>query len=303
MTLNRGIKVSLAASLISLFLYMLYVVRGGYVILLGYLAGSGWEVNYVTWLGPAFWASLIGITGRLIGVVFGLAAIFLLWARQKRFVAVKSLVVAALILESVYFLGLIPSLWLLLNPDSRIFVPSLGYGYLIQILCTAPFLLVLAYHVAKYRENSQQPRLLKVGAISFVAYVTALVTNEVSRWASMINAESLQFIRGFRAVGFYDALVLMPFAIVFAGVAAYRVFKQRYHSAVSWFGASLLVIGLNYVIYLVFAYFVKSLNTLPVVDIWTIPLLALGIALLTSQRQKPEGYVRQATNASSGVLK
>jgi len=285
-TLNRSTKVSLSVALISLFLYVLYIVRGGYVILFGYLAGSGWEVSYVTRLGPAFWASCIGITGRLIGVIFGLTAVFLLWVRQKTFVAVKSLVVAALILESVYFLGLIPSLWLLLNPSSPIFVPSLGYGYLIQILCTAPFLLALGHQVASYKENSQQARLLKVGSVAFVGYTIALVTNEVVRWAAMINTESLQFIAGFRAVGFYNALVLMPFAIIFAGVAAYRVFQQRYRSAIRWLGASLLVIGLNYSIYLAFAYFVKTLNTLPLVDIWTIPLLALGIALINSQRQK-----------------
>ena len=297
-TLNRSTKVSLSVALISLLLYVLYVVRGGYVILFEYLAGSGWEVSYVTRLGPAYWASLIGITGRLIGVIFGLTAVFLLWVKQKRFAAVKSLVVAALILEGVYFLGLIPSLWLLLNPNSPVFVPSLGYGYLIQILCTAPFLWALAYQVAKYREDSQQARLLKVGSVTFVGYTIALVTNEVSRWASMINAEGLQFITGIRAVGFYNALVLMPFAIVFAGIAAYRVFQQRYRSAISWLGASLLVIGLNYSIYLAFAYFVKALNTLPVVDIWTIPLLALGIALLCLQRQKPAEFA----GAKGGIL-
>jgi hypothetical protein len=37
---------------------------------------------------------------------------------------------------------------------------------------------------------------------------------------------------------------------------------------------------LNYCVYLGFAVAVNALNTLPVVDIWTIPLAALGAALL-----------------------
>lgn len=290
-TINRSVKVSLCLALISLFGYMLYVVLGSYVILFGYLTGSSWEINYVTWLGPVFWAALIGTTGRFIDVILGLATVFLLWVKNRSFDTVKKLIVAALVLESVYFIGLIPSLWLLLNPSSRIFVPALGYGYLIQILFTVPFLLALAYKVAKYTENSQQLLLLKVGSVAFVGYTIALVTNEVSRWASMINAESLHFIVGVRAVGFYNALVFMPFAIVFAVAGAYRVFQQRYRSAIRWFGASLLVIGLNYSVYLAFAYFVNTLNTLPVVDIWTIPLLVLGITLLYGSRD-PVGKKR-----------
>lgn len=293
-SLNRSTKISLAIALISLFIYVFYVIRSSYIILFAYLAGSGWEVNYVTLLGPVFWASFIGITGRFIGVMFGLIAIFLLWVRQQRFLAVKKLVVAALILESVYFVGLIPSLWLFFNPKSPIFVPSLGCGYLIQILFTVPFLLALAYQVSKYVKSSQQFFMLKVGSVTFVGYTVALVANEVSRWATMINKESLRFIEGIRAVGFYNAVVFMPLAVVFAVVGVVRLFQQRRQSATKWFGLSLMVIGLNYIVYLGFVYYVHSLNTLPVVDIWTIPLLALGIALIFNSEKANKAYSRDS---------
>jgi hypothetical protein len=286
-TLNRSVKISLTVSLISLFIYVSYVVRGSYVIFFGYLANSRGEVNYVTWLGSAFWASHVGVTARFIGLIMSLIAIFLLWIKSWAFLRVKKFIVVALILESVSFIGLIPSLWLLLNPQSRIFTPALGYGYLIQILFTVPFLLALAYKVAKYREGSQKPQLLKISGLTFVGYTIALVTNEVSRWTSMISSTSLQFIEGIRAVGFINALVLMPCAIIFAIAGAYRLFHQKNQSAMRWFGVSLLVIGLNYTIYLIFAYFVNALNTLPVVDIWTIPLFALGITLLLNSKKHP----------------
>jgi hypothetical protein len=243
------------------------------------------DVAYVSFVGPSFWAGYAGITARLMGIILGLIIIFLLWNKSWAFSRVKRLVVAALVLESVNFLGLAPSVWLLLNPKSIIFVPSLGFGYLLQILFTVPFLWALAYQVARYREVGQKASLLNFGALAFVGYIVALVTNEVSRWVSMVSLQSLRFIEGFRAVGFFNALAFMPFAIVFAIIGAYRLLHKDENSAMRWFGVSLSIVGLNYVIYLAYAYSVNVLNTLPLVDIWTIPLLGLGIALfLNSQK-------------------
>jgi hypothetical protein len=50
-------------------------------------------------------------------------------------------------------------------------------------------------------------------------------------------------------------------------------------------GASLAVVGLNYLIYVVYSYLVNSLSTLPLVDVWTVPLLGLGIALIINSRK------------------
>lgn len=279
-TVSRSVKITLTISLFSLLIYVTYVLRGSYLIFFDYLANLPSAVNYVTFVGPAFWISYVGITARFIGVLLGLAAVFLLWIKSWPFRRVKPFVVAALVLEAVSFLGLIPSLWLLLSPDSRIFTPNLGYGYLIQILFVVPTLLALAYTVAGYRGATQRTLLVRVGAVAFVGYVVALVANEVSRWVSMLSLESLQFIEGIRAVGLVNAVLFMPFAVVFATIGAWRLFRHKIQSASRWLGASLVVIGLNYCIYLGFAAVVDALNTLPVVDIWTIPLAALGATLI-----------------------
>lgn len=284
--LTRSVKISVAASLVSLFIYTSYIYRGSYAILFGYLTNAPGDVSYVTLIGSVFWVGFVGLTARFIGLLLGLTAVFLLWIKSWPFLRVKKLVIAALILEGVNFVGLIPSLWFLLSPRSIIFFPSLGYGYLLQVLFTVPFLWALAYQVAKYRESSQKPHLLKFGALAFVGYTVALVANEGSRWASMISAESLRFIEGIRAVGFFNALAFMPFSIVFAVAGAYRLFQQEEYPAMRWFGASLSVIGLNYAIYLAYSYFAHSLNTLPLVDVWTVPLLGLGMALLIKSRKK-----------------
>lgn len=280
-----GVKISLAATLISLLAYTCYIIRGTYIILFGYFANVSSDVAYVSFVGPSFWAGYVGINARLIGLIVGLTIIFLLWNKSWAFSRVKKLVAAALILESVNFLGLAPSVWLLLNPKNIIFVPSLGIGYLLQILFTVPFLWALAYQVAKYRDVGQRASILNFGALAFVGYIVTLVANEVSRWASMVSLQSLRFIEGIRAVGFFNALAFMPFAIVFAVIGAYRLLRKNENSAMKWFGVSLSIVGLNYIIYLAYAYTVNVLNTLPLVDIWTIPLLSLGIALfLNSQK-------------------
>ncbi len=285
--LGLAVKVSIAATLVSLFIYTSYILRGSIDILFSFLNGVPEAVNYVTFVGIAFWAGWVSLIARLIGLVLAFSVVYLLWIKAWPFLKLKKIVAIALILEGVNFLGLVPSLWFLLRPGTISFPPSLGYGYAIQIFFTVPFLWALAYQVAHYQTSDQKKRLLQVGALAFVGYTVALVTNEISRWASMISISSIRFIEGIRAVGFFNALVFMPFAIVFAVVGAYQLFRQKEVSAKTWFGLSLIVIGLNYAIYVFYVYIVHSLNTLPLVDIWTLPLLAVGITLIiNAQRSK-----------------
>jgi hypothetical protein len=106
--LSRSVKATLIISLLSLFCYVSYVVRGSYLIFFEYLANSPTAVAYVTFLGPAFWASHIGITARLFGVLMSLVSIFLLWNKSWSFKRVKLFVAGAIVLESISFIGLIP---------------------------------------------------------------------------------------------------------------------------------------------------------------------------------------------------
>ena len=286
--LTLGVKISVVASLISLFVYNGYILRGSLVILFGYLSNISGDVAYVMFVGYAFWAGYVSLIGRLISLILALISVYLLWVKSWPFPLVRKLVAASLVLEGINFLGLVPSLWFFFRPAPVSFPISLGIGYLLQILFTVPFLWALAYQVMKYQNDSQKTRLLKVGALAFVGYIVALVANEVSRWASMISISSLRFIEGIRAVGFFNALLLMPFAIVFAVLGAFRLYQMRERSAMKWVGVSLVVIGLNYTIYLIYIVIVNLLNTLPLVDIWTLPLLAVGLTLILNSRSISE---------------
>ncbi len=273
-------------SLLSLLGYDIYVLRGSFAILFGYLANVPQDVQYVSFTGGVFWLGFIGLGCRLLAIILGLTAIGLLWIKGRPFIQVKNLVATALFLEGLNFLMLAASVWFLLNPETAVFSPSLGLGYVIQIAFIVPFLWALALKVWLYRIAADRTRLPKYAAIAFVGYVVALTANELSRWVSMVSVDTLGFIfQGIRAIGFFNAVALMPFSVVFAVVAAYELFRQNVPSAIRWIGASLLVVGLNYGIYVVYSYLASSLNTLPLVDVWTVPLIGLGVALLISRKK------------------
>jgi len=284
--LTRTVKIWTAISIASLLFYVAWILRGSIEIVIGYFNNVPSDVFYIRFTGPIFYVGGIGLSARLVGCLLGLSSIYLLWIKGRTFLQVKKIVAAALILESINFVGLLPSLPFLLEPTAITFAPALGYGYLLQIVFTVPFLLALAFKVATCKEQSQKLSLLKTGAVTFVAYTIALFANEVSRWATMISADSLKFLfQGIRAVGFLNAVVVMPLSVIFALAAATRMFQNKKISALKWLGASLTIVGLNYVIYLVYSYFANSLNFAPLVDVWTVPLLGLGISLILQTRQ------------------
>jgi hypothetical protein len=142
-----------------------------------------------------------------------------------------------------------------------------------------PSFRVLAFKTATYNENNNIPSLLEFGANALVSYIAALAVNKVSRWTSMISAETARFLfQGIRVVSFLDVIVLMPLAVVLVIIGAVRLIQQKNVSAMVWIGVSLVTVGLNYSIYVIYSYFTNSLKSLPLVDVWTIHLLGLGIS-------------------------
>jgi hypothetical protein len=281
--LNQAAKIFIAVTLFSLIVYLIYVLFGSFTILFGYFAGLRQDVAYVRMTGPVFWFGFVGLGARFTAAVLGLASIFLLYVKSRTFSKIKVVVASALFLEGLFFLSETPSVWFLLRPGLVGNLP-LAINYALLVLLTVPFLWVLTFKVATYRNGKAS--LLKFSAVTFVAYVVALAVNQVSRWTSMISAGTLGFLfEGIHVLGFLDAVVLMPLAVVLAVVGAFRLTQQNIKSAMLWMGACLATVGLNYSIYVIYSYFAESLNSLPLVDVWTIPLLGLGIALIIKSRK------------------
>jgi hypothetical protein len=283
-TLTRGVKIWIAAALVSFFIYNAYVTRGSYIIFYGYLTHDSAWTSYVNFAGLAFWAGHVQVTLRFVALTLGLAAAFLLWVKAWPFSRAKTLVCTAILLEAMYFLGAAPSIWLLLDPNSPIYVFFLGLGYAMQALILVPLLLVLAVKVKTYKVGSLSGGFGKWVAVTFGGYVSALAINAVFRWMDMVSINGLGFLSGIIAVGFVSAVVLMPLAVVFAWAGAVSWFKRRTQLATACCGAALSFVGLYYAVYWVYSYFANSLNLAPLVDVWAVPLLGLGATLIYSRK-------------------
>jgi hypothetical protein len=279
--IGSSVKFWIAVSLASLFIFNAYWVYKSYENFFGFLLGSPQQYGYVSFLGAAFWAGHIGLTARFAAIAAGLVAAYLLWVKKQPFLKVKGWVAGALVLEAVNFIGLIPSTWTLLNPASFIFSTSLGLGYLLQVISTAPFLLTLAWKTKKYAPGGSSLGLHKWAAVALAGYVFSLVANEVSRWASMISLDNTSFLfEGVRAIGFLNAVAFMPIAVIFAVAGAWFASKNNLKHALSLVGTSLAIVGLHYIIYLGYSAYTNSLNFALLVDIWTVPLFCLGLVLI-----------------------
>jgi hypothetical protein len=102
----------------------------------------------------------------------------------------------------------------------------------------------------------------------------------------MVSVAGVEFLlTGIRAVGFLSSVILMSLALAFSIVAVLFLTKQRKNSAITCAALSLMLIGLQFVIYIVYSFLSNVMASLDLVDVWTVPLLGLGIAMLLNERR------------------
>lgn len=255
--------------MISLFLFVAYWTSASYNHFFGFITGSDPEsVAYVNYLGIVFWVGHIGLTARIIGVALGILSLMLFIFRIIPSARIRKFVSLALILESVYFISYIPNTpYLWRSGFSGAFY--LGLGYFIQFLLVSPVLAVLAYKTIKYEQSLKDHSFWKWAGLAFIVYVSALWVNSMVRWFDM----------GIISIEFVNSALFMSLAIVFSISAAYYLNKLETR-AIKWMGLAFIMIGLHYTIYLINLYSLGMLNFALLADIWTIPLLFLGISLV-----------------------
>jgi hypothetical protein len=226
-----------------------------------------------------FMAEYAGLMARFFGVVLALTAGFLVWGGEVKVSSrVESLVEAALFLEGTYFVLLFPSgLWWFGS------VNFLGFSYVLQAVSAGTVLMVLSFKVRGFAGNAG---VLKWVGVAAVGYVCALWANVVFRWFDMIEVVGNIFLLGEEASwGFLGSLITMSLAVVFAVIGAYLIAGNKGES-VWWFGLSLMMIGLHYVIYSAYSFSSGNLGSALDKDVWTLPFLGLGAALLRMKVEK-----------------
>lgn len=278
--LNRYDKSWILISLCSLLVWVLYWLPSSIERFYNVIFVS---VDYYS-LGR-FWIYMpagIGMVARFIGVIIGLFCLVMIWKGPKSIFEVKKWVAIALVMEGVYYLSLFPSaVWL----NTGLFgafdfgVTALGVSYLLQVLFTVPFLFILASKVKNY-DTSGFVGWKWVG-FAFAGYICALWSNSVLRWFDMVVNDGLEvFFSGITGVGALNAFIFMSLAVVFAIGCSIYLMKKNFTSGYRWLALSLTMVGLHYTIYVVYSYYVNTLNSIWLIDIWTIPLLGLGLTLL-----------------------
>ena len=280
--IDHYVKSWILVSLCSLLLWILYwlpssIERFNNVI---FISVDYYSLN-------RFWIYMpagIGMLSRLVAVILGLISLVLIWKGTRSVFDLKNWVALALVLEGIYYASLFPSgLWLVTGAFGAFDfgVTPLGVAYLLQTAVTTPFLIALAFKIKNYVKKPNGFDGWKWVGFAFAGYVVALWSNSVFRWFDMVVADGLVvFFSGIAGIGALNAFVLMGLAVIFAVIGMFSFVRKKLNSALRWVGLSLVMVGLHYVIYVVYSYYVNALGSVMLIDVWTIPLLGFGLALL-----------------------
>ena len=187
-------------------------------------------------------------------------------------------------LEGVYFASLIPSilyLFALGSTRGSVFYSMFGVGYFLQVFLTFPFLLMLA--IKFFRTGSDSLPSMKLIGLSFVGYIVALWANSVFHWFGLALTQGISFlwIEPNSLLG-WNSLILMTLAVIFSIPGALNLSKKKKQSS-TYIGLTLTLVGLHFLIYLVFNFLNGSLISVWLTDIWAIGLFGLGLSILRSK--------------------
>ncbi len=221
-----------------------------------------------------FVSSFGGLIARFFAVIMGMAIGFAVWAGSNKSTSrVERLLETALFLEGTYFIMLFPSglWWLSLGFN------FLGIAYLLESALAGSALILLSF---KIRDVRRDGNVLSWVGIAALAYVAALWFNSVFRWFDQIEVIGSEFLlRGATSWGFLGSLSAMSLAVIFAIPGAYYLAKNK-GEAVSWYGLSLLMIGIYYVVYVAYSFTSSNLDSAMQIDVWTLPFVGLGFTML-----------------------
>lgn len=286
---NRESKIWIFITLLSLLIWTLYWTIPSSIERIIDILITGQTFSYESNIGSMYvWMEISGAIGtitRNIGIILGIIALYLLSLKNKSFTEVKKLVSAALFIEAFYYF--------MVGVPSGTFMTTIGYGgqfvtlgisYFLQFLFTTPFLVILGLQIHRNKQN--EIRFLKWVGFAFIGYIAALWLNSVFRWFDMISSDGLSvFFKGLRAVGSLNAFIGMSLAMIFSLVGVYYLHKSS-KNTIKWASFALIMIGLHYIIYLVYSYFGGMIGFVLIVEVWAIPLLGLGISIYRDQTSK-----------------
>jgi hypothetical protein len=236
--------------------------------------------------GSMYTVAAIGMVSRFLAVLLGLFTIYFIWKGKISSNSTKKFLAISIILEGVYFASLIPSIFYLFAlgaTRNSVFYSTFGVGYLLQVILTVPFLLLIGINLYRKRSDLDRFQSYNLLGFTFFGYVGALWANSVFHWFGLILTEGLSFLwTDFSSVLAFNSLILMSLAFIFSLFAALDISKKRFESR--WVGGALTLVGLHFLVYLMYQFFAGSLISVWLTDIWVIGVLGLGLSILKSKK-------------------
>ena len=281
MALSRWSKIWIVITIAALMVYdlrWLYGVYGRFQLLFSSAENLANAVPWRIWVDYVS-TGIIGDGFRLVGVILALIGVYLLWGpKPKPFSNVRKIISVALLCESVYWLSVLPLVVIELYMGR---VPFLMAAYVIQILLTSPLLIILASKVWRFAEPDTSG-LLKWAGLASIGYLAGIWFNNVFRWFSMAQTAGISFIvEGTTSIGFLGALVTLSLSLIFAVSAFYVMFKKKNpKQAIMLSAVALIMLSLNFVIFILYSAMTNSMNYVILVEIWPITVMGLGLGML-----------------------
>jgi len=282
MFLTRWGKFWITTTIVSLLLYDLRWIYGVINRFQSIFASLDLYATVEPW---RFWVDYVvtGIIGdgtRLLGAILALIAVYMAWGpKPMSFLNVKRSVSVFLFCEGIYWLLVLPLLIIELLFVGR--APFVMVAFIIQILISAPALIILARKVWLYAEPAMK-EVLKWACVAAIAYLTGIWFNNVFRWFSMAQSAGIGFIlTGYNGISFLATVVTLTLSLIFAVDAFYVMFKkQNSKLAVQLSGVALILLSLNFVIFIITSALTNFLNFVILVEFWPITVLGLGLGML-----------------------
>ena len=216
---------------------------------------------------------------RIIGIIVALLSVYLVWGPPaKSFADIKGKVSIALFLEGVYYITFIPTAVFLVVQVSAL--QGVLYGLFTALM--APLLIILSLKVRASQGATSEDVLRWAGAAG-LGYIIALWVTTLTNWVDAVLIFGIQFITsGTTYVNFFNSVITLSFGLVFALLGLLPIINDGKSSLSTkrWCGLSLIMIGVYFTVYVLYAVLTNALNAALLGDIWLIPSLGIGASLL-----------------------
>lgn len=224
---------------------------------------------------------LIGLIFRIFGSILALQVVNLVWRKQTHtFFDLRKKISKAVLMEIIYLISIVPNFFFI----TVVGTPVIFWSYVVQSFLTIPFLFILRRKINRNKENQFGPDVKKWITITFVTYSTAIWVNHITRWFDMSLIGGIpMLLTSLNPLGFFNSAIILSLSVIFAIIGFVKVGQSGLLS--KWFGASMTMMGLHFIILVIFYVLQNTLNVLYLFELWTIPLFGLGLSIIFNPNQ------------------